>query len=75
MTPAAYVETARVQAARVALETTHRGIELIAMETGFQNAERMRRAFQRHLGISASEYRDRFRGSNAAQALIRDGPA
>ena len=74
MTPAAYVETARVQAARVALETTARGIEQIAIGSGFLSAERMRRAFQRHLGVSASEYRERFRGSHEAQALIRDGP-
>lgn len=73
MTPAAYVETARVQAARVALETTGRGVEAIAHDTGFQNAERMRRAFQRHLGVSATEYRERFRGAHGA-ALIRDGP-
>jgi transcriptional regulator GlxA family with amidase domain len=74
MTPAAYVETARVQAARVALETTTQGVEQIAIGAGFQNAERMRRAFQRHLGVSATEYRDRFRGSRAARSLIRDGP-
>jgi transcriptional regulator GlxA family with amidase domain len=74
MTPAAYVETARVQAARVALETTSRGIEQIAIGAGFQNAERMRRAFQRHLGVSASDYRDRFRGSPEPRAPIRDGP-
>ena len=74
MTPASYVETARVQSARVALETTSSGVEQIAIQTGFQNAERMRRAFQRHLGVSASEYRDRFRGSDAHATLIRDGP-
>jgi AraC-like DNA-binding protein len=74
MTPASYVETARVQAARVALETTAKGVEQVAIGAGFQNAERMRRAFQRHLGVSASEYRERFRGSPEAQALIRDGP-
>jgi transcriptional regulator GlxA family with amidase domain len=61
MTPAAYVETARVGTARVALETTTKGVEQIAIGAGFHNAERMRRAFQRHLGISASEYRERFR--------------
>jgi len=61
------------QAARVALETTTTGVEQIALQTGFQNAERMRRAFQRHLGVSATDYRARFRGSEAA-ALIRDGP-
>jgi transcriptional regulator GlxA family with amidase domain len=72
LTPAAYVETARVQAARVALETSPQGIEVVARQAGFQTAERMRRAFQRHLGVSASEYRDRFRGAEAGQ--IRDGP-
>jgi transcriptional regulator GlxA family with amidase domain len=74
VTPAAYVETARVQAARVALETSAKGVEQIAITTGFQSAERMRRAFQRHLGVSASEYRDRFRGSGATTEQIRDGP-
>ncbi|QIE43286.1 GlxA family transcriptional regulator (plasmid) [Rhodobacteraceae bacterium SC52] len=73
MTPAAYVETARVQAARVALETTTIGVEQVALQTGFQNAERMRRAFQRHLGVSATDYRERFRGSQLTP-LIRDGP-
>lgn len=61
MTPAAYVEAARVQAARVELEQSDVGIEQIALKTGFQNAERMRRAFQRHVGVSASDYRERFR--------------
>ncbi len=74
MTPASYVETARVQAARVALETRPQGIEQVAHDVGFQNAERMRRAFQRHLGISASEYRDRFRGIHQGADQIRDGP-
>ncbi|MEL6840407.1 MAG: GlxA family transcriptional regulator [Pseudomonadota bacterium] len=60
-TPAAYVETARVQAARVALETTGLSVDRIAREVGFQHAERMRRAFQRHLGVPATEYRNRFR--------------
>ncbi|MGI1663580.1 GlxA family transcriptional regulator [Palleronia sp. KMU-117] len=73
MTPAAYVETARVQAARVALETTTIGVEQIARQAGFHNAERMRRAFQRHLGVSPADYRERFRGSQPAP-LIRDGP-
>ncbi|WP_321489097.1 GlxA family transcriptional regulator [uncultured Hyphomonas sp.] len=61
VTPAHYVEAARVQAARVELEQSDTRIERIAVQTGFQNAERMRRAFQRHVGVSASDYRDRFR--------------
>lgn len=74
LTPAAYVETARIQAARVALETSATGIEQIARVTGFQSAERMRRAFQRHLGVSASDYRDRFRRTRTEPGSIRDGP-
>lgn len=72
MTPAAYVETARIQDARVALETTPKGVEEIAIDAGFQNAERMRRAFQRHLGVSATEYRERFRGPQKIETPFRD---
>lgn len=60
MTPAQYVEIARLQVARVQLEQTNDLIEVVALNVGFTNPERMRRAFQRHLGISASDYRDRF---------------
>lgn len=67
MTPASYVEAARVQAARVALEQSTRGIEQIAAETGFNHPERMRRAFHRHLGISATDYRDRFSFSSGLE--------
>ncbi len=65
MTPASYVETARLQAARIKLEQSDTLIDRIAVDTGFGNAERMRRAFQRHLGISASDYRERFRPHDA----------
>ena len=74
VTPAAYVETSRVQAARVLLETTGHAIDRIAVETGFQSAERMRRAFHRHVGISAGEYRDRFRMHENPGARPRAGP-
>ncbi|QIG81734.1 GlxA family transcriptional regulator [Sphingosinithalassobacter tenebrarum] len=61
VTPAHYVEMARLQAARVALEQSTTPVDAIALRSGFGNAERMRRAFQRHLGVSATDYRDRFR--------------
>lgn len=60
MTPAQYVEIARLQSARTQLEQTDDLIEVVALNVGFVNPERMRRAFQRHLGISATDYRDRF---------------
>ncbi len=74
LTPAAYVETSRIQAARIQLESTSEGIEQIAYQVGFQNAERMRRAFQRHVGVSALEYRERFQRTLATEDNIRDGP-
>lgn len=64
MTPAQYVEAARIQNARVALEQSDTGIEQIALQAGFQSAERMRRAFHRHVGVTATEYRERFRPLN-----------
>lgn len=60
-TPARFVEAARVEAARRSLEETNTlAIDIIALKSGFTNAERMRRAFHRHLGISPQHYRDRF---------------
>lgn len=60
LTPAQYVEAARLQAARVALEQKDEHIDAIAENSGFGNSERMRRAFQRHLAVSPSDYRERF---------------
>jgi len=80
MTPATYVERARLQAARVALEQTDVLIETVARDTGFDKPERMRRAFQRHLGISATDYRERFQSNRVEDTprtddgLPRAGP-
>lgn len=73
VTPANYVEAARVQAARVELEQSDTGIEQIAVQTGFQSAERMRRAFQRQVGVSASDYRERFRPVASTMFQIPEG--
>ena len=73
VTPAHYVEAARIQTARVALEQTDSGIEQIAVQTGFLSAERMRRAFQRHVGVAASEYRERFQSISGAIAETEEG--
>ncbi|WP_417452088.1 GlxA family transcriptional regulator [Kordiimonas sp.] len=68
-TPAAYVELARVQAARIQLEQSELGVELVALKTGFQSPERMRRAFHRHVGISAADYRERFKASGGSSPM------
>jgi transcriptional regulator GlxA family with amidase domain len=60
MTPAAYVEVARVESARMALETGDLPVETIARQAGFGTVETMRRAFRRRVGVSPNSYRGRF---------------
>ena len=40
----------------------HGGVVEVAKRAGFGDDERMRRAFLRHLGVSPTEYRNRFSG-------------
>lgn len=56
-TPAKGVELFRVEAARRLLQDQDRPIDQIAHECGFGSEERMRMTFQRHFGLSPSEYR------------------
>jgi transcriptional regulator GlxA family with amidase domain len=65
-TPAAYVETVRVEVARRLLETTGLPGPEIARAAGFGTPETMRRAFTRRVGVSPLDYRDRFRPTRAA---------
>jgi len=60
LTPAAYVEKARIEAACKLLEETDLPIKTIASRSGFVNAERIRRAFQRALCVSPEAYRQGF---------------
>jgi len=62
-TPARFVERARVEAARRALEDSDAGVDGIATACGFGSAETMRRAFLRTLRVGPSEYRGRFRAA------------
>jgi transcriptional regulator GlxA family with amidase domain len=60
MTPGAYVESIRVEQARIALEGSAAQIEAIAQHCGFGTVQTMRRAFHRRLGVGPSAYRSRF---------------
>ncbi len=60
VTPAKYVERVRVEAAKHLLETTPAGVEQVARQCGFTNAETLRRTFLRCAGIAPSDYRARF---------------
>lgn len=60
MTPALFVERARLDEARRRLSDGRVPLERVAQEAGFGVAERMRRAFLRHLGVTPNRYRERF---------------
>ena len=60
VTPAKTVEAIRIEVARELLETTTLGVKEIASKCGFNDDERMRRAFVRMLKTSPTEYRLNF---------------
>jgi transcriptional regulator GlxA family with amidase domain len=60
VTPAAWVEDVRVAAARRLLEAGDAAPKQVAFECGFADADTLRRAFQRQVGITPAEYRKRF---------------
>jgi transcriptional regulator GlxA family with amidase domain len=51
LTPAKAIENLRLETARRMMEQTRRPAEFVAMETGFADPERMRRAFLRSFGL------------------------
>jgi transcriptional regulator GlxA family with amidase domain len=61
--PGVFVERARLDAARRALEDGEDQLETIAQRCGFTSAEILRRLFQRRLGVSPTAYRKRFRSA------------
>lgn len=65
VTPAAYVEAQRVEAARHLLETTTRNVADVAAACGFTRPETMHRAFRRVLSIAPAQYRRHFRTKTA----------
>ncbi len=60
-TPAKFVATARLELARQRLEESELSVSAVARECGFGTAENMRRAFQRRLGVTPRDYRNRLR--------------
>ncbi|HWV76418.1 MAG TPA: DJ-1/PfpI family protein [Isoptericola sp.] len=60
-TPAAYVESVRVEVARQRLETTDDTLERVATACGFGTTDTLARAFRRRLDTTPAQYRARFR--------------
>ncbi len=59
-TPALYVEKLRLEHAVRLLETTGTSLDVTAHTCGFTGREQLRRAFQRHKGITPQDYQKRF---------------
>lgn len=60
ITPATWVEAARVNAARRFLEEGNVAPKQVAAQCGFADADTLRRAFARHVGVTPAAYRRRF---------------
>ncbi len=70
MSPMAFVEQARVEAARRGLEDTALPIKTIAAQVGFRSYEPMRKAFLKWIGVTPRAYRSRFSSSFASFASL-----
>ncbi len=60
LTPAHFVEAARVDRAKALLETSHWPLARVASRAGFGSMDALHRAFQRRVGVTPGLYRDRF---------------
>jgi transcriptional regulator GlxA family with amidase domain len=60
LTPARFVEQARLQKAREMLELGTASVEAVAFACGYQSADVLARALMRRLGVAPLDYRRRF---------------
>jgi transcriptional regulator GlxA family with amidase domain len=66
VTPAEFVESARIDAARVMLENSTVPLKTVAFQCGMRDADHLRVAFRRKLGTTPQQYRSHF-GAVAAK--------
>ncbi len=63
-TPAKFVESLRLEAARRRLQESNAGLESVAATCGFRNCDAMRSTFKRVLRVAPGEYRWRFQANH-----------
>jgi transcriptional regulator GlxA family with amidase domain len=69
VSPAAFVELARVNRAKALLETSDWAMARVAERAGFGSVEGLHRAFNKRVGVTPGDYRHRFgRAGQAAQS-------
>jgi transcriptional regulator GlxA family with amidase domain len=66
VSPTEFVETARFEVARRLLEDNSSSLKAVAAHAGFQSEERLRRVFQKKLGITPRDYRERFSSTSGS---------
>ena len=62
-TPAKFVESLRLEAARRRLQESNASLESVAATCGFRNCDAMRKTFKRVLRVAPGEYRWRFQAA------------
>jgi transcriptional regulator GlxA family with amidase domain len=60
MSPGKYVERVRIDAARRLIEMTEEPLDAIGRKCGFPQVATLHRSFKRLMGVTPSEYRERF---------------
>ncbi|HEY1927675.1 MAG TPA: helix-turn-helix domain-containing protein [Caulobacteraceae bacterium] len=68
LSPLQWLLLARVRRAQELLETTSLPIELVAFQSGFENASAMRERFRRMVGVSPLAYRGAFNSASCEDA-------
>jgi transcriptional regulator GlxA family with amidase domain len=61
MNPGQFIDRMRVEAAQQMIDSSSMGLKEIADACGFQTADSMRRTFLRVIGVTPSDYTNRFR--------------
>src|SRR5450759_2404703 len=64
--PAGFIERARFEVARRLLEENKSPLKVISVKTGFRTEEKMRRVFQKRIGVTPKVYRCLLYTSDAA---------
>ena len=68
--PAAYLETLRLDEARLRLASGRDGVARIAHAVGFSSDDAFRRAFERRFGVTPTAYRSRFAPAPSPQTEL-----
>lgn len=69
--PADFVERLRLDEARRRISNGDNSIENVGISVGFKSADSFRRAFERRLGVTPSDYRRRFSSTVKTQLPLR----